>query len=82
MPIYWYRDDAPRTLAQFENLPAYASQLGLDYVYMHWVDYQLLSPAHTAEAQHAVQANTQMRPLFQSGPRHSVSACCRHLLGH
>ena len=67
MPIYWYRADAPRTLAQFETLPAYASRLGLDYVYMHWVDYQLLSPDHTAEAVRAVQANTQMRPLFQSG---------------
>ncbi len=67
MPIYWYREDAPRTIAQFETLPAYASQLGLDYVYMHWADYQLLSPDHTAEAVHAVQANAQMRPLFQSG---------------
>jgi 4-amino-4-deoxy-L-arabinose transferase-like glycosyltransferase len=67
MPIYWYREDAPRTLAQFETLPSYAAQLGLDYVYMHWVDYQLLSPDHTAEAVRAVQANAQMRPLFQSG---------------
>jgi len=67
MPIYWYRADVPRTLAQFESLPAYAAQLGLDYVYMHWVDYQLLSPDHTAEAVHAVEANSQMRPLFQSG---------------
>jgi len=67
MPIYWYREDAPRTLAQFETLPAYASQLGLDYVYMHWVDYQLLSPDHTAEAAHAVETNAQMKRLFQSG---------------
>jgi 4-amino-4-deoxy-L-arabinose transferase-like glycosyltransferase len=67
LPIYWYREDAKRALAQFETLPAYAAGLKLDYVYMHWVDYQLLTPDHTEEAQRAVQANTQMRPLFHAG---------------
>jgi len=67
MPIYWYEEDVARTLAQFQSLPEYASRLGLDYVYMHWVDYQLLTPDHTAEAQRAVQTNPEMRPLFHSG---------------
>jgi hypothetical protein len=67
LPIYWYREDVKRTLEQFETLPAYAAGLKLDYVYMHWVDYQLLTPDHTEEAQRAVQDNAQMRPLFHAG---------------
>jgi hypothetical protein len=67
VPIYWYRQDEKRNVEQFQTLPAYAAGLGLDYVYMHWVDYQLLMPDHTEEALRAVQANTQLRPVFHSG---------------
>lgn len=67
MPIYWYTADAKRTVAQFESLPVYASRLGLDYVYMHQVDYQLLAPDHIEEALRAVQTNIGLQPLFQVG---------------
>jgi hypothetical protein len=67
MPIDWYHHDQARMLAPFHGISAFASENGLDYIYMHDSDYGSLIPDAADDARAAVESHAGLRRVFRSG---------------
>jgi hypothetical protein len=83
LPIDWYRQNHARMLAPFRRISAFASENGLDYIYMHESDYQALIPDAADDARKAVESEAGLRLVFQGGHaavyqvEHAVSSASR-----
>jgi len=67
LPIYWYRGDAASAIAAFRDLPAYATENRLAYLYIRDSEYgKTLDPEPAAEARRVVEASPGLRVVFKS----------------
>lgn len=66
LPIYWYRDDTAGAIAAFRDLPAYAAENRLTYLYIQDSEYgKTLGPESAQEARRAVESSPALRPVFR-----------------
>jgi hypothetical protein len=67
LPIYWYRGDTADTIAAFRDLPAYAAENRLQYLYIRDSEYaKTLGPAEAEEARRALETNPAVRLVFRA----------------
>ena len=66
LPIYWYRGDTGDAIAAFRDLPAYATENRLAYLYIRDSEYgKTLEPAEAQEARRAVETNPALRVVLR-----------------
>ncbi|HEY2845609.1 MAG TPA: hypothetical protein VGJ09_18260, partial [Bryobacteraceae bacterium] len=67
LPIYWYRGETASAIAAFRDLPAYATENRLAYLYIRDSEYgKTLGPAEAEEARRAVETNPALRVVLRS----------------
>lgn len=67
LPVYWYRGDTSGMLRPFHDLPQYASQRKLDFLYLHDADYDRLAPGVGEEAKRTVETDPELKSVFRAG---------------
>jgi len=67
LPIFWYRGDTADTIANFRDLPAYAAENRLAYLYIRDSEYEkTLAPEQAEEARRALETNPAIRLVFRA----------------
>ncbi|HEY2844036.1 MAG TPA: hypothetical protein VGJ09_10310 [Bryobacteraceae bacterium] len=66
LPIYWYRGDTAGAIAAFRDLPVYAAENRLAYLYIRDFEYgKTLGPEAAAAARRAVETNPALQMVVR-----------------
>jgi hypothetical protein len=67
LPIHFYHGDPDGVVQQMRDLPGYARQNGLGYVYMHEDDYDALIPGAAAGSRQAIRDSPTLKAVYKIG---------------